>query len=280
MNLASFPLGPFAISIGGLLVFCGILLAATILIRTVRDESVSLRFLSDHLSFFVLIPLFVGRLGAFLSLWPSVHAALPEDFLGASWQVFQAFFLIGDGGIRADWAVGGFFLTFLILALWRKQPHAVWLDTFILPGIIISLFVSLGGFFAGWNYGSPAPDWLPFPLSVQYDLIAVRYSVPLYAVQIYSVFFLSLFFYVGWKLWKRKVFRRWPAGRFFAMMIFFLGLLQFFLEFFRGDPVSFFLGMRLPQVFSVLLVFGSAAFLIFQRPEPLRKRLQRGWENF
>lgn len=274
LNLSVIPIGQYVyIPVGGVIAFLGILAASWVLIRTVRDEKVSLKFLTDHLFFFVFIPLFAGRFGAFLSDLELVMNRLPNNFFGKLWELFSSFFLIGQGGLRADWAVGGFFVTFLILAMWKKQKHCAWLDAFILPGIVVSFFVAIGGYFSGWGYGAPAPEWLPFPLSVSYDLQAVRYSGPIYAVQLYSAVLLFIAFWVGWYFWQHKIWKQWPAGKFFAVMIFLLGLENGFLELFRGDVVINLLNIRLPMILSFGISLLALLFLYLQKKESFLKKL-------
>ena len=277
MNFANFPVGPLVFSTGGVIVFFGILLAAKMLVRTARDEKLPISFLSDHLFFFVFMPLFLGRLGAFLAMWPAFSRHLTDHFFQNLFEILRGFFLIGDGGIKADWAVGGFFLVFLILAAWKKQRHFSWLDAFLLPGILISIFVSIGGYFSGWNYGAPAPKWLFPPFSVTYDLLSVRYSGPIYAVQLYSAAISAILFFFGLKMWDHKIWRKWVAGRFFATMIFLFSLSHFFLGFFRGDGSQMLFEMRLSQVVSLAVAFFSLGFLFFLKKfeKPLVHRLQK-----
>jgi len=277
VNFSTFPIGPFIISTGGVVVFFGILLAALVLIRTVRDEEVSLKFLSDHLFFFVFLPLFFGRLGAFLAMWTAFERRFSSNIWENMNEILRGFFLIGDGGIKPDWAVGGFFAVFIILAAWKKQKHFAWLDAFILPGILISVFVSLGGYISGWNYGAPAPEWLSFPFTVEYDLQDVRYSGSIYAVQLYSACISGILFLIGRRMWHQKIWRKWVAGRFFATMLFAFGVSNGFLEFFRGDGAQMFFDIRLSQILSFAVAGGAAAFLFFLQKfeKPLLHRLQK-----
>lgn len=276
MSFTVFPIGPFEISIGGIITFFGVILASLVLIRTIRDEEVSLRFLSDHLFFFVIIPLFLGRLGAFISLWPSLSRQFSGNILDTFSQIFTSFLLIGEGGIRTDWVLAGFFVVFFIIAFWRKEKFFAWLDAFILPAIVIALFVSLGGYFAGWAYGKPAPDWLFFPFTIQYDLMEVRYSGEIYAVQLYTAFILAFIFYIGWTLWKHKAWQRWRAGKFFMVMLTILGFTAGFLDFFRGDPVSEIHGVRVTQIVAFSVAFLALFFLFFRQRDRLVDRIREG----
>ncbi len=277
MNISIIPLGPFLIPTGGVIVFIGVLVAAAVLIHTIRDEEISLKFLSDHLFFFIVLPFLFGRLGAFLSLWPTVRQRLPEgDIVSSVIEVLRSFFLFGDGQLQSDWVIGGFFVVFLLIAIWRKEKFFAWLDAFILPGIVLAFFVALGGFFSGWNYGSPAPDWLPFPLSVAYNLQEVRYSVPVYSVQLYSAILLAGVFWIGWMLWERKIWRRWSSGKFFMAMLFVLGITNIFLDMFRGDVVATPFGIRLPQLMSGGMALFAVLFLLFViRDKPFLERFQK-----
>ena len=269
MNFSSFPLGPFVISTGGFFVFLGTLASCLVLIQTIRDEKVSLQFLSDHLMFFVFFPILLGRLGAFFSIFP----ILKTDFQMAEnfWQkviIFLKNFLIfGPSGISIDWMLGGIFLTFLVISFWRKENFFSWLDAFSLPGITIAFFVSIGGFFSAWNYGAPIPENFPhfFPFSVSYNLQEVRYSEPVYAVQIYSAIIFLFIFLIEWNLWKRKIFRLWAPGKFFAVTLFFFGFSNFFLEFFRGDSVPIFFGFRFSQILNFLITISAVVFWIIRQ---------------
>jgi prolipoprotein diacylglyceryltransferase len=280
MDVASFPLGPFIISVGGLIAFAGILVAALVLIRTVRDEDISLQFLNDHLFLFIIVPFALGRIGAFTSMWASIKLQLSENIFISIGEIFRSFFLIENGGIRSDWAIGGFFVIFFLLSFLRKQKKFAWLDAFILPGILILAFVSLGGYFSGWGYGKPSPEWLPFPFSIEYNLQEVRYSVPLYAVQLYTAFFSFLSFFIGWRLWRKKIWQQWPAGKFFAIMILITGLTNGLLEYFRGDTVPMPFDVRLPQIFYFFVIFLSLLFLLFRKEKPLLERLKQRIKNF
>lgn len=274
LNIAIFPVGPFLVPTGGIIVFLGVLAAAFILIRTVRDEEVSLKFLSDHLFYFIVIPFFFGRLGAFLSLWPTVQQQLPPgDFFGSIYEIVRQFFLIGNGTLLSDWAIGGFFVVFFLLAYWHKEKFYSWLDAFILPGIVLAFSFALGGFISGWNYGSPAPEWLPFPLSVQYNLQEVRFSVPIYSVQLYAAVLLAIVFWISWYFWRRKIWRRWRPGKFFMLMLFVLGVTNAFLDFFRGDEAMPIFGVRISLIISIIIALFALFFLVFIiRDKPFLER--------
>lgn len=280
MDIGSFPLGPFVISLGGLIVFLGVILAALVLIRTIRDEEISLHFLSTHLFYFVFFPLLFGRIGGFLSDWKAISGELGVTLGEQILSFLKAFLISGAGGVRADWTLGGFFVVFFLIAFLRKEKAFAWLDAFILPGITIAFFLSIGGYISGWSYGVPAPEGLPYPLVVEYNLQYVRYQGPIYAVQLYSATFLAILFAVGWKMWTKKVWQRWSEGHFFAIMMIFIGGGNVVLEFFRGDEVQLVFGeIRLPQVISALIVLGAFLFLFFHRSGSLSERLQKEKEE-
>ena len=164
---------------GGIIAFFGVLLASIVLIRTVRDEEVSLKFLSDHLFFFCLFPCLRDVLERF---FPFGHL-----FLSRRNRFFLVDMLFPHWKWRHSNRLGTWFFLVFTAALWQKGKifRVAW-------RIYSSWYcreyfcLSLGGYFSGWAYGRPAPDMLPFPLVIQYDLLDVRYSGNIYAVQLYA----------------------------------------------------------------------------------------------
>ena len=235
MGSYSFPFGPFEFYLGSLLVFVGIVAAMTMLVRTVRDEEVHLSFLADHLLLLTAVPILFGRIGSFSEQWPALSYQLTGTFFANAKAVLLSFFLFGDGGLSIDWMMFGVIVTFLGVAAWRRQNMMRWLDAFTLPLLTLGLFVSLGAYFSGWLYGKPAPEWLPWPLSVEYDLLAVRYAGKIFATQLYLAALCAVLLLVGWQLWQHKAWQRWAAGRFFMRIVIGWGLGSGLIDFLRGD---------------------------------------------
>lgn len=254
MNIGSF----VYISLGSFLIFLGFILSAFMLIRTIRDEKLPLNFISNHIFILIIIPLLFGRCSVLIMEFFS------SNFSYNFYDIFYNFFLFGQNGFHADWALFGFFVAFVVLAMWKKQKHFAWLDAFVLPGLIIAIFFSLAGYFSGWGHGSPAPEWLPFPFSIDHNSQFVRYAGKLYAVQLYYFIFFVLLFLIGYFLWKKKVWQNWREGRFFYIYLFFISVGNSVLEIFKGSEAIMFFDVRISVVISILVSIFSVFCILLQ----------------
>lgn len=292
MDYSSLSFGQyFYVPVGAILVFFGVLAAAWILIRTVRDEKLPLKFLSDHLLYFVFIPLLLSRIGRYVYYFPLSESQVENmTTWQVIWETVFSFFIRLDTGFDSGWGLMGFFLTFFLIAMWKKQRHFAWMDAFLLPGIVLWFFISVGGYFSVWGHGSPAPDWLPFPLTVTYDMqrfqffyesFDFRNAEPTYAVQLYMSVFLLFAFWVGWHFWQHKIWKKWPTGKFSTVMILILSVGNIFMESFRGDATVLIFGFRLGQVVSFFVAIVALVVLgmFFQKKDSLLEKLHLGNRN-
>jgi len=231
--------------------------------RTIRSRDLSIEFLSKNLVYFLLIPLIFGRIGSFLQLLPSFSARVNDMGILEKLATFvRYFFSVWEGGLDPTWIVMGFLIIFVAVAISQKEPIFKWLDAFVSPGLLLVIFVHIGGFFSAWGYGRPVSE--SFPLSISYDLQHVRFSGPLYPVQIYGVILFFALFIIGRKICRKSLFSRtkWKDGTFFGVMTFFATMTNGFLEFFRGDAVKIvFDTIRLPQIISFGIAFVALIFL-------------------
>lgn len=264
MPIFASPGGSFILQAGNVIIALGVVIAAWVLVQTVRDEEVSLKFLSDHFGLLVVIPLIFGRIGALAVNWSLLSTTFEPGVIGTITGVIRSFFLVGTGGIQLDWAFFGLMITFVILALWRREKAWVWLDVFTLPAVVVLIAFSFGSHLNGWGYGSLAPEWLPWPLSVEYEQMNVRYLGSIYAVQLYATVLYTLLFIFGWRLWKRKIYRRWPAGRFTGVMLLCMTMIGTFLSLFKGEQLFKILGFSVNQAIGFVMIIIIATILLMR----------------
>lgn len=276
MDFSSFPLGPFVISTGGVILLLGIFAATLVLLRTVRQKGLDIGFLSNNLFLLLLVPLLFGRIGAFLELYGPLAKRMTEaPFLEKITLFFQYFFTVWEGGFDELWVILGFLLVFIADAFAKKEPVWKWLDAFVLPGVMVIIFINIGGFFSGWGYGKPAPE--DFFLAITYDIPSVRFAGPIHPIQLYAAGAFGLLFYIGIRLWRKSLKARthWNDGTYFGIMTFSAALLNGLLEFFRGESTKMiFENVRLTQILSFGIALGVAIFLAIhthERKMPLQE---------
>lgn len=259
MNTFFFSFWIFEFSVSYILVLLGFLASSWVAIRTIHEKQLSLRFLSDHMLLYTLGALFFGRLGVFISLYPTIEEKMiyATSFVEKSTSFLVGFLSFWQGGFDIFWAFGGFFILFLFYCSLKREQPLSWLDAFALPTILFFIFFSIASFFAGWRYGSPVSENAWF--KVQYDLKEVLYSGPIHPVQLYSAFAFLILLIIGGILWERKIKHSWPRGIYGGIMLSFSFFLTAFLELFRGD-----LGKKYFDIipFSFLVFFGFGLSLL------------------
>lgn len=260
MNYSELSIGPMIFSVGDIFVVLGILFSSWLLARTAHEKGLSLQFFGSHFFVFFFISLFLGRIGAVVTtIWSTIQEKLmrADGGIDFAWIIVRDFLSLWHGGIDFFWATGGFALVFLFFCAYKNEHPLRWLDAFSLPIILFLVFYEVGGFFSGWNYGSPVSE--AFPFSVSYDMITVRYSGPVHPVQLYAALFFFSTFSFGVYLWAKKIKERWKSGIFGGMILSFIFLGNGFLDFFRGET-----GLLLFSFFplSQFLYFGFSIVIL------------------
>ncbi len=270
MSFDAISIGPFLISTGGVVLLVGILLATKLLLETARKKELSINFLSKNLFWFLLIALISGRVGMMITSSSSLSLAMENaDFFEKILIFIKHFLYFWQGGFDYTWLIIGFMVALILFAYIKKQALRKWLDAFVLPALLVAIFIHLGGFLSGWGYGKPVGENFPDWLAIKYNLPSVRFAGEIYPVQIYGAILFGLLFYFGNRLWQKSFYRRrhWKGGTYFAIMTIFASLANVFLEFFRGNPATQIGVFRFPQLLSLLLAVGALIFLVINTHE-------------
>lgn len=179
-------------------------------------------------------------------------------FLENPWEILA----VWRGGIGVIGSlIGGFVV---LLGYCRKRKVSIWrLGDTLAPGI--ALGQTIGQFACllnGDSYGRPTN--LPWAITYTDPRSLAPLNIPLHPIEIYEMLaYFIVFLIVWWVRVKTTV----PGYVFFSYLVGY-GTARFIVEFFRGDPAIFALGIPAAQVFSVVTVLGAIAwFLRLKLPE-------------
>lgn len=252
----AFSLGPINIYWYGLIIALAILLClavAVYLLRRQGDKSDNIY----ELAFWAVIGAIIGaRLyDVFIIDW--AYFSLHPLEIVAVWQ----------GGMAIHGAIIGGIIALLLWCLGKKKPVWPWLD---LSVVVLPLGQALGrwgNYFNSELFGRPTnlPWGIPIPENLRPEqYLSSQYFQPLFLYEslLNFILFLLLFF-----SYKKKLFR---PGQYLALYFMGYGLIRFIMEFMRFDATAMILGLRWPQVFSVILILigGGLFFGVRNKQSP------------
>lgn len=203
-----------------ILLAVGFVFAGIFSIRYVEKHKMSLMFLTRTIIPLIVSGLFFGRLFYALENY-SLIKANPQALLYV-WDLKFSFFGMLLGGL----------LALFVLARRAKEDFWAWADVIALSSISILIFVHLGYFFSGQNYGSPTT----LPWGVTFDASHIPYLSPLHPIQLYA--FLICIFLLAYSVGRSK--RIHLSGVVGTRAIMIYSLSMFAIDFLRGDPSLFY----------------------------------------
>ena len=199
-----------------IIIALGFVFTGIYLVRYVAKHKMNLEFLTSHAVPVLLVAGLAGRLSYFLENL-SEFFSRPLSLL-LIWDLKFSFFGILAGGL------------FAIFYFSRKYQEDFWdwLDAFSLSILVMLIFVHLGDFFAGNNYGLPTD----LPWGVSFDTIHIPFVSPIHPTQLYAMLFsIILLIYSNKK--GRRIHLSGVVGT-KAIMIYSLGMLG--IDFLHGAP--------------------------------------------
>ncbi len=230
----------FSIHTFGILVACGVLVAAFLIRKNASSIGVSPNDASD----LVLVTVITGFLGA--------RAFFVFQFRDYFKHSPLEIFRIWEGGIVIYGGVIAALLGFFIYCQLKRLSFVKLLDLFVPAVALAQGFGRVGCFLNGCCYGIKTT--LPWGVLFRFT------DKPVHPVQLYEsgyCFLLSAFLF--W-LWRKRLkpgtvalsyFILYPAGRFFV-------------EFLRGDNPRLSLGLTLPQWMSIGFILLSSVLFVFR----------------
>lgn len=264
-----FRIGNFPINTYGLLLAAGMLLALVVAAKLAKRDGLPTEKIYD-LGLWTLIG---GLLGSKLLM-----LVVDEQFRANPWNIFSLDFL-RSGGVYYGGFLGGFFTLLFLIRRYKLEFWKV-ADAFA-PGVALGQFFGRQGCFAaGCCWGKPTD----LPWGVHFtELGHENTGVPIYGVdgsplhlhptQLYESFtMLAVFAFLVW-LHRRKRF----DGQVLITYGVIYSIVRFTIEFFRDDPRGDFLGLTTltglstSQIISLLVAFGSIAFLFMRHRRAANK---------
>ncbi|MHB9132012.1 MAG: prolipoprotein diacylglyceryl transferase [Armatimonadota bacterium] len=155
------------------------------------------------------------------------------------------------GGLLGGLLAGGAYIAYFKMRFWRVADC-------IAPGIALGYAITrIGCFLNGCCYGKPAPEWLPWPLKMEFPHWP-GHDIPagfLYADQLYASAMGIIMFVVLLLLARAKSLYR--AGRLFMIFLMMEGVERFVMEIYRAPDSGFHGGLTAAQIASVFLVIAG-----------------------
>lgn len=230
-----------------------LLVASWLGVKRLKLARVNFNIFIEHGMWFLVSALFFSRLTYFFLHTEIYHPRLNLETL-------QRFFAIWDQGFSLWGAIFGFFLVLTFRIMKTHEPLWKWYDALIVPLLIGIMVGRIGQFLAGSGYGTPTG----LPWGVQYELMTVKYTVPVHPTQLYSFFLIG-----GMITLKRylkshfEFFKREGNSTLFLISCF--SFVHFFLDFITGSDTILILELiRISQIGYALAFLGSTALLIYR----------------
>ncbi len=231
-----FQYGPVTITSFSALLVIGFLMGSVFMVRFAQFKKLSLRFMVNHLMWFVLAGL-VGSRIVFLAEHFSRYSAAPLSVL-----------YVWDGGYSG---FGAFYALVALLVFFTLRAHEdfwAWLDAFALSGLVGLFFVHLGRFFSGTDYGRPTD----LPWGMSFDAFNIPFLVPIHPTQLYSA--LAVFATFNLAMYSAK--RTHLAGVAGTLAIMLYSIVAFGIDFLHGEP-----SLMVKISYVVIAFFGFVAHI-------------------
>lgn len=229
----------------------GLLVSSYVAVKSLKRRRLDLTLFIENSGFFLLWAVLFSRFIYFFANPGTYFPALDLRTIGN-------FLSIWDQGFSFWGALVGFTAA-MTFTLWRRGENIwKWYDALIVPLLIGMAIGYLGAFLGGYSYGEPTN----LPWGIRYEVINVKYTVPVHPTQIYSIAVLMLI------LWSKKILK--AKSHFFdkdgnttIYITMLLSLGMFLLEFLRGDDTLIaFDTFRIAQFFFFGLFLFSLILLL------------------
>jgi phosphatidylglycerol:prolipoprotein diacylglycerol transferase len=244
MNFSQLDFGVFSFKIYGFFVAIAFFVASWHFYKEVQKRNLSVDFFVHHFWKWVISAIVVGRIVTILTNLNIISHS----------GVFS-FFTFWDGGISFWGIIFGFLSVAIFNLKIHKESIAKWGDAISLSILIGFLILDVAGFFTGAIYGRETSLFW----GIRYETFEVDLLKPIHPVTLYAaIAHLWIFQRIKRKMniWERK------PGKIFLYTMFLIFMIDFFLQFFRGDPsLEFFGFLRLDAVFDLVVMVAILFFM-------------------
>ena len=239
-------LGPIKIHWYGICLVLGLSAALVVIIKEAGRRQLDLDKLYNLLFYLIVF----GFIGA--RLW---------EVLIYSWSYFKvnplAIFKIWQGGLAIHGALLGGVITLLV---WLRHKRELWRQYFDLLVLGLPLGQAIGrwgNYFNQELFGLPTASWLGIYIQEPFRPLALVGFITFHPVFLYESLLLLLLFFC---LYRYRT--NLGLGRLFGGYLLGYGLIRFGLEFIIVDEVGSFLGCRVPQIVSLIMILIGAVLLL------------------
>jgi len=249
-------IGPVNIYWYSLLIIVAIILAIFVVVRLGRKYQIKTDQIID-LSFYTII---FGILGARL-----FYVLIELDYyLVHPIEIFK----VWQGGLAIHGAIIAGIIVVYVYARKNKQSFWLWADI-TAPAIALGQAIGRwGNYFNQELYGRPTDLAWGITIELQNRLIPyLRYEY-FHPTFLYESILDLLVFVTLLVLHKRG---KTKQGNIFLVYLILYSIIRFFMEFIRIDPAVIFVGLRLPQVVSLIIILVSVFFIFSSKLQPVKK---------
>lgn len=250
-----FSLGPINIYWYGAFMVTGILAALGISFKLAKYYKIKLDILFDLAFWLIIFGLIGARVYDDLLQLP-YYIKNPADALKI-WQ----------GGLAIHGAIIAGIITLYFFT--KKRLLSFWaFSSLIVPGLALAQAIGRwGNYFNQEIFGLPTslPWGIPIDLANRpFQYILSDYFQPTFLYESMGCLLIFIILItINIYLIKKNKLSRYYFVLMTALYIILYSILRFRLEFIRVDETPLFIGLRWPQFFSLLLIFGSIVLLIF-----------------
>ena len=178
------------------------------------------------------------------------------------WEIFK----IWEGGL----AIQGVILAGLITVyVWAKKNQiSFWkISDWLVPALVLGQVIGRwGNYFNQELFGKPTMGWWRIPIASVHRVPGYEHITFFHPSFFYESFLNLIFFIILWSLTRKKI----HPGMLTLLYLGGYSLIRFILEFIRIDPTPIVMGMRLPQLVSLVVVI-IVIIILSTNPRPLSK---------
>lgn len=228
-----------------LAVFCTLLIVN----KLSKSRMVKLNFLAEN-------SLLIFFCGLIMARFVFILYNIPYFWERITSGNFLELLYIWDKGLSIWGALIGIFLSLFVLARRAKEDFFAWSDIIMVSSLFGAVFVNIGAFLDGRNYGSPTD--LPWGVIVETS----QYAIPIHPVQIYAAIYCGLIGLILYQLFNTNLFKK--SGIIALTGATAYCFFRFFEELLRGDEANLLFGtIREGQIYA-FLGLSLGAFLLYR----------------
>lgn len=214
------------------------------------------RELEDLVFYAIIFGLIGARVGHVIFTW-DYYRVYPVDIIKV-WQ----------GGLSIYGAILGGLVAILV---WSKHKAInFWrLSDIIVPFLALAQAIGRwGNYFNQELYGRPTAGWWGIPIDQPNRLAGLENFTYFHPTFFYEFILNLILFFVLFSFLKKG---RLKTGSLTFLYFIGYGFIRFFLEFVRIDDTAMIIGLRWPQLISLILILGAGVYLYWRQFKPLSK---------